>query len=85
MIPSMKMRTVLLKHLRPKLHISGHLHWQQYDLFGDNGAIDTHVVTLGRIKYGDYGILNNDQFILYRNNIKYCDIYYNNRDLFRGT
>lgn len=66
----------ILSTIRPKLFLSGHLHWEQLGIFGSNGTVSTYVVTLGRFKHGDYGILNKKKLKLYKKGIHCMDIYW---------
>lgn len=66
----------IMNALKPKLFFSGHLHWQQMDIFGDNGKIETYVITMGQFGYGDYGILTPELLNLYKSNIHCFDVYW---------
>jgi Icc-related predicted phosphoesterase len=69
----------IMETVRPKLLISGHLHWQQFDIFGRRGEVDTCVVTLGRLKFGDYALLTGHKLRLYKRGERYCDVYWDRR------
>lgn len=68
----------LLDEIRPKLFLSGHLHWPQTDIFGTHGRVETYVVTLGKFGQGDYGILTRNRLTLFKKNVKCYEIYWQN-------
>jgi len=68
----------IMNVLKPKIFVAGHLHWFQFDIFGENGVVGTYVITMGQFGYGDYGILNSDKLTLYKKWIKCIDVYWRN-------
>lgn len=66
----------ILYEVEPKLFIAGHLHWLQTNIYGDKEQIITQVVTLGKFKHGDYGLLTEEKFSLYKNHTHFADIFW---------
>jgi Icc-related predicted phosphoesterase len=66
----------VMKTISPKAVFSGHLHWQQIDTYGKNGGIDTCAITLGRLSYGDFGIVDEKVIRLWQRGLHYCDLHW---------
>lgn len=69
----------ILSYLQPKLFVSGHLHWEQVDIYGNGGGVSTYIITLGRFKHGDYGLLSKSKLKLFKKGVHCFDIFWQNR------